>query len=376
MDSTWSVDAIHRGRAEDIVRLVKYHPPYTANEEPYTNKTVGMRYLHAEHDAIARSPSEASDRLLDFGRSFHVKWKELAKDGIFRLTVKNLGLVKRDEETERALLADIRERLDGAEEAEDSREISPAGSPVGSAEIHVLKVGQGDTILVKLGNGIFWLIDAYSWQVSAYKQQVADALRKLGCNKLQGLVLSHFHLDHVRRAAEVIRDFDPDEVLVPNHDHRTASTRNVLAEAGARLRRLNGTAQVSVGDTTIEFAATVSTSADPNERAILCYCESPKATALLAADVPAPILIQSIQKFGWKFPRKEYGTFYKVTHHCSATGKDRSLLETISPTEAATSCGLANRYRHPDQSTRDLVEKLAKLHTITSTDTPPPFQLG
>ena len=27
MDSTWSVDAIYRGQAEDIVRLAKYQPP-------------------------------------------------------------------------------------------------------------------------------------------------------------------------------------------------------------------------------------------------------------------------------------------------------------------------------------------------------------
>ena len=45
----------------------------------------------------------------------------------------------------------MRERLDSAREAHGRRELSPAGSPVGSAEIHVLKVGQGDPILVKLG---------------------------------------------------------------------------------------------------------------------------------------------------------------------------------------------------------------------------------
>jgi hypothetical protein len=54
--SFWSVDAIQRGARDCIVRLVKYHPDVDRN--------VGMRYIHADPDALSRESPRLSVRVL------------------------------------------------------------------------------------------------------------------------------------------------------------------------------------------------------------------------------------------------------------------------------------------------------------------------
>jgi competence protein ComEC len=361
--SVWSVDAIHRETNRCIVRMVKYHDD--------SERSVGMRYINADLETVAPPSGESVGNLLDFGRSFRVPWKELSQDRTHRLTAKQLSVVERDHGTENALQASIGEHL-GRASAFAGAEALPPGGP---AEIHVLPVGQGDTIVLRLGPEIFWLIDAYSTR--DYDHRVKDALNKLGCKQLQGLVLSHFHYDHIQRAAEVIRDFEPEQILVPRYEHRTSSTIRALARAGDRLHRLDAAANMTIGALTITFAPTeeFARSSDPNEHAILCYCQSPSATALLAADVPAATLNAAIQKFGWTFLPKKGGMFYKVTHHCSETGRDRSLLALMNPRMAVTSCGLGNRCGHPEPSTRKLVDDIAKIHRVTCEVAPKPFPL-
>lgn len=86
-------------------------------------------------------------------------------------------------------------------------------------QIHVLDVGQGDSILVRFPNGKNMLIDTGGWKGEFVDgrgagEVVASYLRRIGVNKLDALVLSHPHEDHCAGALFLKDRFDISSVLV------------------------------------------------------------------------------------------------------------------------------------------------------------------
>ena len=86
-------------------------------------------------------------------------------------------------------------------------------------EMHVIDVGQGDSILIRFPNGDNMLVDTGGWSGEFDRgrgagEVVGSYLRRLGINKLDALVLSHPHEDHCAGAYYLYRRFKIDALLV------------------------------------------------------------------------------------------------------------------------------------------------------------------
>jgi beta-lactamase superfamily II metal-dependent hydrolase len=247
--------------------------------------------------------------------------------------------------------------------------------PSSTATVRVFNVGQGDTILVELPDETLWLIDAYFWSGSVYEEFKQFVCNLHGKQSINRLIVSHFHYDHIRYGAQIIKDFQPTEVVVPDTlSHPTGAVLNLVETAQERnlLRVLSGIEETSV-DTlnvnlirTTDFPGPPSLSSDPNEHAIAVLLTGRDSRAFLSGDIPGPLLNRfagsQLLNSGGNLNR----TFYKVSHHCSLTSCDADFLNNLRPTEAATSCGAGNRFGHPNPDAKSAIDTItAGDHKVT-----------
>ena len=78
-------------------------------------------------------------------------------------------------------------------------------------KVHYIDVGQGDCSLVE-ADGKFMLIDAGE---NGHEQQVINYLRSAGVQKLDYVIATHQHSDHIGGMPEVLEEFAVDNIIMP-----------------------------------------------------------------------------------------------------------------------------------------------------------------
>lgn len=90
----------------------------------------------------------------------------------------------------------------------------------GKLEMHTIDVGQGDSILFIQGNSTM-LIDCGT---KAEGRTVVDYLEKLGIKKIDVLIGTHPHDDHMGGMAEVINNFEIGVLYAPDNSKDNITT--------------------------------------------------------------------------------------------------------------------------------------------------------
>ena len=103
-----------------------------------------------------------------------------------------------------------------------TNEINKVDIPViGQLKIHYIDVGQGDSILIQQGSSNM-LIDTGT---NASTSSLIAYLKSQNINKINYLVLTHPHEDHIGGADAVIKEFDIGTVYMPKVKIGRASCR-------------------------------------------------------------------------------------------------------------------------------------------------------
>jgi competence protein ComEC len=215
----------------------------------------------------------------------------------------------------------------------------------GGLRITFLDVGEGDSTLLQTPDGAV-LVDA-----GPPDANVAGQLRRLGVRRLEALLLSHPHRDHVGGAAGVLAKLKVGFVLDSGLPTGGEAEKAALAEARSRgvPIRLGRAGQeldlgnlrlhvLSPNDETVKEAAEAG---DANEAAIVVIASYGSTDALLPADAESPFTLPLV-----------HGPVevYKVAHHGSADDGLPALLKILQPEIAVISVG-ENDYGHPTTST-------------------------
>ena len=93
-----------------------------------------------------------------------------------------------------------------------------------SMEVHFLDVGQGDSALIRSGEHTM-LIDAGE---NDQGDVVVSYLKDLGIKRLDYVIGTHPHSDHIGGLDTVIRAFDVGTVILPPKEHTTKTFEDVL----------------------------------------------------------------------------------------------------------------------------------------------------
>jgi competence protein ComEC len=247
----------------------------------------------------------------------------------------------------------------------------PIATP-NTLEVTALDVGQGDSILAINPEGSTMLIDAggpvgshgVSEITSSFdvgEQVVAPYLWSRRLRRLDILVLTHAHTDHMGGMPAILEDLHPRELWVGiNPDSRLY--RSLLAEA-ARLqipvRHLHagdhqswGSVQIAVLGPAIGYS---NPRAPKNDDSVVLHLQYGQASVLLEGDAERPSE-DTMLAAGLITPV----TLLKVGHHGSRTSSNPEFLAAAQPQEAVISVGRNNTFGHPRA---EVIQRFADAHT-------------
>ena len=236
--------------------------------------------------------------------------------------------------------------------------VAPAiAAPTSGAKlkIHYIDVGQGDSEFLELPNGQTMLIDAGN---PGNGQQIIDYIKGLGHNKIDYLVATHPHADHIGGMATVVNSLDIVTFFAPKVTTTTQTYKDLISALQSKKLGIHvakaGVNMLKAGNLSADIIAPVNISGDDLNQysavIMLTYGDNKflftgdagePSESQITADVKADVL--------------------KVGHHGSNTATSQTFLNKVHPKYAVIEVGTGNSYGHPTAAT------LSKLQAIGAT---------
>ena len=236
--------------------------------------------------------------------------------------------------------------------------------PSGELRVHVLDVGQGDSILIIAPGGKTVLVDA---GVPGSGKIVLAALGRYGIKQIDLMVATHAHADHIGGADEVLKAVKVLTVLdsrVPNTTKNYEDFLKAIQETGAKYVGaapgqtfdLGGGAQLTVLAPIQPFfkqSELRSGGNEPNANSVVTRLDYGDFSMLLTGDAETETEERIISS-GANVSAK----ILKVGHHGSKYASSEKFLRQGKFEAAIISDGADNKYGHPSQDALDRLRKL------------------
>lgn len=227
----------------------------------------------------------------------------------------------------------------------------------GEVVVKFLDVGQADSILVK-SNGVNMLIDAGTNKAGA---TVVKDLQDLGVTKIDYLIGTHPHEDHIGGMDDVIKNFDIGTIFMPKIQTNTKTFEDVLDAIASKNLKVTSPEvgyTHNVGDAKCEIMSIGSgkneEKSNLNLSSIVIRMTYGTQSFLFMGDA------ETENESSRTWPQT---TVLKVGHHGSNTSSSQKFLNEVKPEIAVISVGTGNMYGHPKQTTLNKLTKIgAKIY--------------
>ena len=212
-------------------------------------------------------------------------------------------------------------------------------------QITVIDVGKGDCILVQTGENIVMIDTGYN----TTSAEVLQYLQDHHISRLDAMVISHFHKDHVGGAAAILDKIPVDMVYMPDYE----GSRDVYQEMLGKIREKNipsrrlteslifqaGEAEYTLISSGIAFDPVGENDNDVSMSASVRYKGH---TAFFAGDLEEAG-ITSLVNYAESHGLDLSCDILKLPHHGRTSDNSQQLLDLISPRYALITDGSSQR---------------------------------
>ena len=236
-----------------------------------------------------------------------------------------------------------------------SQELSSPAETGDLLKVHFIDVGQGDSILIQTPKGQNMLIDAGS---NSKGDVVKEYLQEQGVNRIDVLVGTHPHEDHIGGLDVVIDNFDIGSIYMPKVAHTTKTYEDVLlavkrkglkiksAAAGMDIPLEGVDARILAPEAGLE-------SDNLNDYSIVIRLVYQNTSFLFQGDAE-----KRSEEFILESNDSVEADVIKIGHHGSSTSSMPNYIKAVNPSIAVITVGKDNKYGHPHVETMELLEEL------------------
>jgi competence protein ComEC len=216
--------------------------------------------------------------------------------------------------------------------------------------VHYIDVGQGDSALIQIPGNINILIDGGTKNSS---NKVVPYIKSLGIEKLNIVISTHPHADHIGGLISVINSFKVDNVIDAGINHTSATFKEYLKAVKAKnINYLTPSPGESFDLGTnvklIVYGPYNRYKSDLNNSSVVVKIIYGSTSFLFTGDAESKEESQLISG-GLDLS----ATVLKVGHHGSKTSSKLKFLKKVNPKISVISVGKDNSYGHPAKTTID-----------------------
>lgn len=225
----------------------------------------------------------------------------------------------------------------------------------GELYMYSINVGQADATLVLLPDGENLLIDAGNREDAAL---LIDFISERGVEKLDYVIATHPHEDHIGSMSEIIESFEIGTFYMPDAVNTTSCYEDMLdslINENVRVEIAEKGVKVKEGACDIEIISPLNKEyEDLNHVSAVTKIIYKDTSFLIMGDAEKINESEMIEnnKKGLK------STVLRVGHHGSNTSSSKKFLQAVEPELAVISVGEGNDYGHPHEEVIKRIEKL------------------
>lgn len=224
-------------------------------------------------------------------------------------------------------------------------------------KIYFLDVGQADSTLI-INNNQTMLIDAGNNEDG---NLIVEFIKSLEIEKIDYLVGTHAHEDHIGGMDDIINNFNIGTVYLPYTTEKTTTTKTFedvldsLIAKNLSITTANIGDKFTLGNTNCEIMyVDNSEPEDTNDQSICIRLEFKNESFLFMGDASGKV------EKARNWPQTNV---LKVAHHGSKTSTSKEFLKQVKPQIAIISVGKDNSYKHPSEQVLERLESIkAKIY--------------
>ncbi|AGB41073.1 putative hydrolase (metallo-beta-lactamase superfamily) [Halobacteroides halobius DSM 5150] len=210
--------------------------------------------------------------------------------------------------------------------------------------IHFIDVGQGNATLIQLPNQEVMLIDAGK---NNQGPKVVNYIEKQGIEKIDYLIGTHPHADHIGGLDRVIYNCKVGQIYLPQVTHTTETYLDLLQAIKSKRKQIIATQVglklIASSNLQARIVGPVNNNyQDLNNWSVITKIKYKQNSFLFTGDTEAKIEADLIDT-----NINLQADLLQVPHHGSNSSTTISFLKSVNPKYAVISAGDNNRYGHP-----------------------------
>jgi competence protein ComEC len=236
--------------------------------------------------------------------------------------------------------------------------------PLSGMEITYLDVGNADCEIIRMEDGTNIVIDAGTKDQSG---NIIRALKRKGIRKIDYLIATHPHADHIGGMEDIIDSAEIGTVVFPSVVHTSKTYENLLKKIKEKeIPAVKAESGVVLHETDRCKIQLVAPKKDEkyeslNNYSAVLHIAYGNTTFLFAGDAEK---LSENEMLNYEIR----SDVLKVGHHGSRTSSSEKFIAKVNPRIAVISCGKDNEYGHPHQETLEILKNAEVYRTDKNGD--------